>query len=75
MEELASSHRDASSPDMIDVTHAENGAWAKVWQDGKGMYREIPYTLGLEDDDPRRDTILAIAREQDAIRETHASRR
>jgi len=75
MEDLASRHRDTFSPDMIDVTHAENGAWAKVWQDGRGMYREIPYTLGLDDDDPRRDAILAIAREQDAIRETHPSRR
>jgi uncharacterized phage-associated protein len=75
MDGLASRYRDTYSPDMIDVTHAENGAWAKVWRDGSGMYREIPYALGLEDGDPDRDAVLAIAAEQEAIRKTHPSRR
>lgn len=68
MGELADRYRDTYSPAMIDVTHAENGAWAKVWQDGRGMSKEIPYALGLEPDHPLHDAILEIAVEQEAIR-------
>jgi hypothetical protein len=60
---------------MIDVTHAENGAWAKVWQDGRGMNEAIPYALGLDADSPLRDSILEIAGEQEAIRKTYQSQR
>jgi uncharacterized phage-associated protein len=74
MEELASDYRETRSPDMIDVTHAENGAWAKVWQGGKGMNQAIPYARGLEDDSPFRDDILGIAGEQEQIRKTHPLR-
>jgi len=71
--ELAERHRDTRSPGMIDVTHAENGAWATVWKDGSGMSQEIPYELGLEPDSPLRDSVLEIAREQAAIRQTYRS--
>lgn len=73
MDELAAQYRDTYSPAMIDVTHAENGAWAKVWQDGRGMNLEIPYELGLDPDSPLRDSLLDIAAEQEAIRQTYRS--
>lgn len=75
MEELAARYRDTYSPTLIDVTHAENGAWAKIWQDGRGMNEAIPYALALDDDSPLRNAILDIAGEQEAIRKTHQSRR
>lgn len=74
MDDLVARYRETYSPAMIDVTHAENGAWAKVWQDGRGMNEAIPYALGLDDDSPLRDAILAIASEQDAIRRTAQAR-
>ncbi len=71
MDELVAQYRDTDSPTMIDVTHAENGAWAKIWQDGAGMNEAIPYPLGLDDDSPSRDAILEIASEYEAIRKHH----
>jgi uncharacterized phage-associated protein len=69
MGELADRHRDTRSPRMIDVTHAENGAWATVWKDGRGMNQDIPYELGVEPDSPLYDSVLEIAREQAATRQ------
>lgn len=74
METLAERYRDTRSPAMIDVTHEENGAWAKVWQDGRDMDQPIPYALSLPEDDPSRDAILAIAAEHQALRESHGER-
>ncbi|RKT47504.1 Panacea domain-containing protein [Thiocapsa rosea] len=74
MEELASIYRDELSPKMIDVTHAENGAWGKVWKDGAGNDRTIDYKLSLADDDPIRPAIMEAAYEYQAIAESAASR-
>jgi uncharacterized phage-associated protein len=71
MEGLAKRYRDTYSPTMIDVTHDENGAWAKVWRDGLGSNQEIPYDLGLDPESPMRDAILEIAGEQAAIRDSY----
>jgi len=75
MDQLAARYRDTLSPAMIDVTHAENGAWAKVWRDGLGNFGAIPYELSLPEDDPSRKAILRIADEQEAIREAQRSQR
>jgi uncharacterized phage-associated protein len=75
MAELAARYRDTYSPTMIDVTHAENGAWAKVWRDGLGNFGAIPYELSLPEDEPSRQAILGIAEEREAIREAQRSAR
>ncbi len=67
MARLAEQYRDVHSPKMIDVTHAENGAWAKVWNSRKGSDQSIPYNLAIADDDPYRDAILEAAEEYRAI--------
>jgi uncharacterized phage-associated protein len=67
MESLAERYRKVFSPRMIDVTHAENGAWAKVWNEGQGNYEKIPYELSLADDDPNRDAIIESARDYEAL--------
>jgi len=70
MAELADKYRDGQSPKMIDVTHAENGAWAKIWNEGRGFDQPIAYTLAIEDDDPHREAILEAAREYEAMART-----
>lgn len=56
--ELAAKYRDTQSPEMIDVTHADDGAWSKVWNDGIGRNARIAYELSLSPDDPYRDAVL-----------------
>jgi uncharacterized phage-associated protein len=66
MQNLVDQYQDTFSPDMIDVTHAENGAWATVWN-AEGFNAEIPYALSLAEDDENRETILEAAREYQAM--------
>lgn len=48
LEAIASKYRKATAEQMVDVTHAENGAWDKVWQDGAGQNHLISYALALD---------------------------
>ncbi|MFM9971486.1 MAG: Panacea domain-containing protein [Burkholderiales bacterium] len=66
MADLVEKYRDELSHRMIDVTHAENGAWARVWNDGQGFDQPIDYSFSLADDDPHRAAILEFAREHQA---------
>jgi uncharacterized phage-associated protein len=52
---------------MIDVTHEQNGAWHKIWADGKGNHMLIPYELALPEDAPNRTLILESALESRRI--------
>lgn len=60
MAALAAKYRNVQSVKMIDVTHAENGAWTKVWQEGKGRSKPIPYELAISEETENRDAILQI---------------
>ena len=65
--ELAIRYHDTLSGKMIDVTHAENGAWAKIWAGGEGNDETIPYQLAIAEDDPNREAVLQAAEEYEAI--------
>ena len=67
LEGLANRYRDTLSGKMIDVTHAENGAWAKTWANGAGNDNTSPYALVLADDDPNRVAVLEVAAQHNAI--------
>lgn len=67
LEYIANRFNDAFSEKMIDITHAENGAWAKTWAGGEGNDNTIPYQLAIADDDPNRDAVLEAASEYEAI--------
>ena len=67
MEELAARFRTTRSPTMIDVTHAQNGAWDRVWNEGAGARTVIPYELAIAADDPNREAILEYASESKGI--------
>lgn len=49
---------------MVEATHAENGAWDKVWRDGVGQIQKIDYSLTL-DGVADRERIEQAAREYD----------
>ena len=63
MSDLLDKYRDTMSATMIDVTHAQNGAWDKVWLDGKGAHQPIPYALGIADDAPDKPILLEVAKD------------
>ena len=67
LDSIAGQYRDTLSEKMIDVTHAENGAWATVWANGEGNDRTIPYVLAVSDGDPNREAVLEAAAEYEAI--------
>lgn len=71
MQDIAATYRDEYSPKLIDVTHAENGAWAKVWRNGEGDDELIPYTLAVSEDAPNRESVLEVAREYATIAQRH----
>lgn len=66
MESFANQYKDVRSPDLIDVTHAENGAWARVWRDGEGNNDVIPTELAISDEGDR-ERLLENAEEHRAI--------
>jgi uncharacterized phage-associated protein len=68
MSALADQYRGTYSPKMIDVTHAQNGAWDRVWQNGMGAHQAIPYELAIGESDPYADTIRDLAEEQSQYR-------
>ncbi len=72
---LADQYCEELSHRMIDVTHAENGAWARVWNSGRGFDQSIDYAMSLRDDDPHRATILEFAREHQALVQTNQTTR
>jgi len=76
MQGLVDQYKDTYSPKMIDVTHAQNGAWDKAWRGGQGARAPIPYELALDAAEPQSEQILMIAREQAMYRDALlASRR
>lgn len=70
MASLADQYCDERSISMVDITHVENGAWSKIWNDGRGNYHPIPYELAISEDDPKRESVIEIAREYEAITST-----
>jgi uncharacterized phage-associated protein len=64
MRALAARYKNTYSPQMIDVTHEQNGAWDKVWQDGRGSHEVIPYALSITDDALDREGFLKVASQQ-----------
>lgn len=48
MREIAEKYRSHLASEMVEVTHAENGAWDKVWANGEGHNQLIDYRLSLE---------------------------
>lgn len=72
MAALAERFRDDFSKPMINVTHAERGHWAAIWDNGHGNLERIPYTLAIRSGDAHAEAVLQAAAELEAIRHAHA---
>lgn len=66
MNEIADKYKNTFADALIDITHAENGAWVKVWQDGRGDGETIPYELSIPDSDPNKVYLLELSKEKSA---------
>lgn len=64
MQILVEKYHKTYSPKMIDVTHQQNGAWDKVWQNGQGAQKPIPYALSLADNAANREALIEIGAHQ-----------
>lgn len=67
MERIVRDHAQDLSKPMVNVTHAERGPWATIWDNGRGSNERIPYTLAVAEDAPHRDAVLQAAEEYEAI--------
>ena len=61
LEDIAERFRLANSADMVEVTHAENGVWDKVYRGGAGRNSLIPYELVLEGNQDKEDKLERAA--------------
>jgi uncharacterized phage-associated protein len=60
---IADQYLAEKSQKMIDLTHVQNGAWDRVWANGAGSHKPIPYDLAVADEAPNRDLVLESASE------------
>lgn len=64
LQSLADQYRHDLSAPMVDVTQAQNGAWARTWRGGDGRYERIRYELAISDDQVHAEELRELAREQ-----------
>lgn len=67
LESLSDTYLANKSQKMIDITHDKDGAWYKIWNEGKGSHMPIPYEMAVPEDAPNRDLILESALEARGI--------
>jgi len=71
LEELSRQYRDHTAQQMVEVTHAENGAWERVFAGGAGFNQPIPYEMAVTGEDSA--AVLALAKEYAALRERYGA--
>ncbi len=47
LDSIANQYKNHTAKEMVDVTHAENSVWDRVFADGEGKFQPIPYELAL----------------------------
>ena len=67
LESTAAEYKDRTAKEMVDVTHAENGVWDRVYADGEGKFQHIPYELALAEAE-MPDLIFEKSKEFTAIK-------
>jgi len=72
MHSIAKQYKNQTANEMVEVTHGENHAWAKIWQDGEGNNERIPYEVALSGDEDAFHRITDLAAEHREIRANYA---
>jgi len=72
MQGIAEKFKTTSASDMVEVTHGENHAWAKIWRNGDGYNNLIPYEVSLGDDEAEFHQISERAAEHREIKANYA---
>lgn len=67
LESTAAQFRERTAKEMVDVTHAENGVWDRIYAEGEGKFQHIPYELSLVEAE-MPDLILEKSKEFSAIK-------
>jgi uncharacterized phage-associated protein len=71
LESLATAYRQQYAQEMVEITHAENEAWERVYANGKGFNKPIPYELAVSGEDSA--LILSMAKEYAAMRNQYTN--
>ena len=70
MENLAKKYLNATAKEMVDVVHAPEGPWNRIWADGAGRNNPIPYELAI--DGEKSHGLLELAAEYQALKGHYA---
>ena len=71
LESLAAENAGKNSDQMVQITHAPNTPWTRVYSDGMGYNERIPYELAIEGE--HAADLIQKAKEYDAIKLHYAS--
>lgn len=72
MERLASEHHAKTAAEMVEVTHGENHAWARIWREGEGNNALIPYEVALRDVEEEFHRVSEMASARSEIQANYA---
>lgn len=61
LKDLADRFHDDLSKPLVNITHEEQGPWAKIWDSGRGNNERIPYSLALDESGARADSARELA--------------
>ncbi len=70
LEAIVAEHKDKTALQMVEITHAENGVWDRIYADGEGAYDLIPYELALDDENVQH--VTEKAKEYEALKAHYA---
>jgi uncharacterized phage-associated protein len=71
MRRLGKQYERHSAKDMVNVVHVEGGPWKRIWGNGEGRNRPIPYELAVGGKDS--EAILEVAREYETLKGRYAA--
>jgi uncharacterized phage-associated protein len=72
LEDIANRFAISTGKEMEEFTHRQDTPWDKVWDNGQGKQKEIPYEFALDDLEPvEKEIILNIADERRAFIENY----
>lgn len=72
LEGISREYKTKNANDMVEVTHGENHAWAKIWSNGEGYNERIPYEVSLSGDEEEFHRVNDLVAEHREIQANYA---